>query len=75
MWPSAGYALAWVQMRNRKPKGPPPMPEDTNGKDAALWALILHVNGRVDGLYGLFISGMVAGTLAAIAIFVTVLLK
>jgi len=75
MWPSAILARTRLQMRNRRPKGPPPMPEDTNGKDAALWALILHVNSRVDGLYGLFISGMVAGTLAAIAIFVTVLVK
>ena len=71
MWPSASFALARLQMRNRKPKGPPPMPEGLNGDHAALWAFMLHLNSRIDGLYVL----AVVGVLGVVAIFVTVLVK
>lgn len=68
MWPS-------LQMRTRRPKGPPAMPEGINGKDAAVWAFLMHLNGRIDGLHTLMLSSIVAAFLAALAIFVTVLVK
>ena len=75
MFQSAGLALARLQMRARRPKGPPPMPEGINGDHQALWGFMMHLSSRIDGLYGLMITGMVAGFLAAIAIFVTALVK
>ncbi len=72
MWPSASYALARFHMLNkRKKKSPPEKPAGMNGDLSALWALVLHVNSRVDGLYAL----MAAVVLGVVAIFVTVLVK
>ncbi len=70
MWPSAGTALMLIQMGKKK-NTPPEKPESMNGDLSALWALVLHVNSRVDGLYAL----VIAAVLGVIAILVTVLVK
>lgn len=75
MWPSASLALARLQMRSKRPKGPPPMPEGINGDHQALWGFMMHLSGRIDGLYGLVITGVIATVLGVIAIFVTVLVQ
>ena len=74
MIPSAGYALAWIQMRKSKKNGPhKPNPMDANL--SALWDLVMHVNGRVDKLYALIVGASFTIGLGVVAIFVTVLVK
>lgn len=71
MFHSAALALARLQMNRPKRNGPPEKPEGLNGDHAALWSFLLHLNGRIDGLYVLAIGAI----LGVIAIFVTVLVK
>ena len=58
-------------MNRPKQNGPPVKPEGMNHEHGALWGFMMHLNGRIDGLYVL----AVVGVLGIVAIFVTVLVK
>ena len=75
MWPSASYALTWIQMRKSKKNGPLEKPNPLDGNLSALWDLVMHVNGRVDKLYALIVGASLSLGLGMVAIFVTVLVK
>ncbi len=54
---------------------PPEKPNPLDGNLSALWDLMMHVNGRVDKLYGLIVTASVGLGLGLVGILVTVLVK
>lgn len=52
---------------NFKRKGPE-KPVGMNGDNAAIWGFLMHLNGRIDALYGLGLAMLlgIAGTLVAV---------
>ena len=56
-------------------KKPPIKPADMNGRDAAIWGFLLHLNERIDDVSNAGRTRTLAILLAVIATLVTVVLK
>ncbi len=41
-------------------KKAPVMPKTMNGENSALWGLVMHLNGRIDVLFGIQIAVLLA---------------
>ena len=69
---SAGVRPRWLHLPRRKKKNGPEKPNGGLGHEhEALWGFMLHLNGRIDGLYVLAIVGV----LSVVAVFVAVVMK
>ena len=52
-------------------KKAPVMPETMNGENSAIWGFLMHLNGRIDVLYGI----QIAIFLGVMGLLATVLLE